>query len=490
MSFRLVFLFIPIAVLPICLSRLEEDASLNSTTDNNATDNCNLNNKCFHAPPELCPRADSPCRCHQLPNCSKAVVCCNVTSFQLVEGLACANVSDGNVTAVHVRNATLDTLNLSQPTWRRLKYMTITDGHIKSVTGEFTRLTSISYLNLSSNGISKFDDRSLGNLFDLRYLDVSHNNLTEVPRFKMEGAVTLDISYNPYILCSSVLDALKRAELFFSNGKQTYCSSSKTFHWFNTTEHLPLIQIIGLHELSKDCQKMNSNCLCVPSRVDLIPGKAPIFAIDVNCSNRKLKQMPTPLPPNTVSLNIANNNITSLAAVNNDISYVHLRELYADNNQITSVLPLEGSKFISNFVVLSLRNNKIDSLPTYMFSNAFDRNFFLRTVYLEKNHIHCDCNTAKNLKVWLLTKAKQIPDYKEIFCENINSPVMDLNPSTLCQSTSDWTDYVYYIITFQVLLLVGLIAKVFYDYWVFKTAGYLPWPASKMPKMPCDWLCE
>lgn len=67
---------------------------------------------------------------------------------------------------------------------------------------------------------------------------------------------------------------------------------------------------------------------------------------------------------------------------------------------------------------------------------------------------------------------------------------MDLNPSTLCQSTSDWTDYVYYIITFQVLLLVGLIAKVFYDYWIFKTAGYLPWPASKMPKMPCDWLCE
>ncbi|XP_045464504.1 protein halfway isoform X2 [Harmonia axyridis] len=481
MNFSSVILIILFTLFPICFSRLEEDTSL---------DHCNIN-ECFHVSAKLCPSADSPCRCHHLPNCERAVVCCNVTSSQLIEGLDCAGVSgNGIVEALHVRNASLDILNVTQPTWKRLRYMTITDGHINRISGEFSKLTLISCLNLSSNSISRFDERSLVNLYNLSHLDLSHNNLSEVPRFKKEGNVTLDISSNPFILCSSVLDALKRAELFFNNYNETNCSSSKTFHWFNSTEHLPLIRIIGLHELSKDCNKMNSNCTCEPSRVDLIPGKTPIFAIDVNCSNRGLTQMPTPLPPNTIVLNITNNNITSIEAVNNDASYIHLRELYADNNQITSVLPLEGSKFISNFVTLSLRNNKIESLPPYMFSIAFDRNYFLRSVYLEKNYIHCDCNTAKNLKDLLLTKAKQIPDYKGIFCENINSPVMDLNPSTLCQSTSDWTDYVHYIITIQIILLVGLIAKVFYDYWIFKTAGYLPWPASKMPKMPCDWLCE
>lgn len=60
----------------------------------------------------------------------------------------------------------------------------------------------------------------------------------------------------------------------------------------------------------------------------------------------------------------------------------------------------------------------------------------------------------------------------------------------MCQSLRDWTDYIYYIIAVEVILLVCLILKVTYDYWIFKTAGYLPWPANKMPKLPCDWLCE
>lgn len=91
---------------------------------------------------------------------------------------------------------------------------------------------------------------------------------------------------------------------------------------------------------------------------------------------------------------------------------------------------------------------------------------------------------------WLLAKQKHIPDYDEIFCDNVKGRVLDLDPSKLCQSAQDWTDYIYFIITAEVLLLVCLIAKVSYDYWVFKTAGYLPWPANKMPKLPCDWLCE
>lgn len=92
MSFRWIILFIPFTLFPICLSRLEEDASVNSTIDNETVDHCNIN-KCFHVTSEFCPKADSACRCHQLPNCPEAVVCCNVTSFQLVEGLACASMN-------------------------------------------------------------------------------------------------------------------------------------------------------------------------------------------------------------------------------------------------------------------------------------------------------------------------------------------------------------------------------------------------------------
>lgn len=89
-----------------------------------------------------------------------------------------------------------------------------------------------------------------------------------------------------------------------------------------------------------------------------------------------------------------------------------------------------------------------------------------------------------------MNKVDHIPDYHEIMCENMRVKVIELDQSQLCQGQPDWTDYINYIITAEVLLLIGLIAKVSYDYWVFKTAGYLPWPANKMPKLPCDWLCE
>lgn len=68
--------------------------------------------------------------------------------------------------------------------------------------------------------------------------------------------------------------------------------------------------------------------------------------------------------------------------------------------------------------------------------------------------------------------------------------VIDLSEIKLCQSHHDWTDYIYLLITVEVILLLSLIMKVSYDYWVFKTAGYLPWPANKMPKLPCDCLCD
>ncbi|KAJ8931229.1 hypothetical protein NQ314_015890 [Rhamnusium bicolor] len=398
-------------------------------------DDSSCYHRCFHQPADACPSPESMCRCRQLPNCKRAAVCCDVNKFTLTEGLGCGNISaDGQVEALHIRNATLDVLNLTQPVWRRLRFMTITDGQINSVVGEFAKHTIVSCLNISSNGIRKFEQRSLVNLFNLSFLDLSHNNLSDVPRFKKEGTVTLDISENPSMLCSSLMDTLKRTEINFNNDNATFCLSSKTFQWFNSTERLPLSQVIGLLELEENCIK---NCSCQPYRLEFVMGKPPTFSVAVNCSGVKLLSLPTPLPPYTISLNITNNNITSLKELS-DPSYQYLMFLYADDNQISSIQPLEGTKFMSNFVALSLKNNKI----------------------------------------------------KTVRCDNMDVKITELDQTKLCQSQQDWTDYIYYIITAEVLLLVGLIAKVSYDYWVFKTAGYLPWPASKMPKLPCDWLCE
>lgn len=448
---------------------------------------------CFHQPEEACPaKGENICACHQLPNCNSAVVCCNVDSYRLNEGLACANVTTltahGEVIAIHIRNATLDILNVTRPEWRRLDYFSVTDGHIGAVSGEFGKHARVSCLNFSGNGIKHFENRSLVNLFNLKMLDLSRNNLSDVPRFKKEGLVKLDIFDNKEMLCSSLKDVLKRQEhLEFKHHNESKCLTSKNFNWFNSTEYLPLEQVELVHSLRTNCLP---NCTCEPSRMDFKEGKTPTVAASVTCVGLQLTALPTPLPANTVFLNVSHNNITSLEPLNDDLSYQNVRELYLDHNQITTMLPLEGTKFIASFVQLSLKYNKLQTVPTYILSNIFDRNYASRQVMLGHNKLFCDCTTAKVLKVWLLTKQKHIPDSNEIYCENLNIRVLDLDPSKLCQSQQDWTDYIYYIILCEILLFIGLIAKVSYDYWIFKTAGYLPWPANKMPKLPCDWLCE
>lgn len=392
---------------------------------------------------------------------------------------------------MHIYKATLDDFDIKMEAsyLRTVESMSITDGKINKIVGSFPKHTSIKCLNLSNNALNSVDKRSFVHLQKLTMLDLSFNNLSEVPNFSKTRSIKLDISNNSQLMCKSLMDAMNNTELSFVRDSETYCLFPKTFHWFNTTEKIPLRQVKTYNEIEK--KSCGDNCTCKAHRLDLVQFKDPTFAVLVDCSGKQMTEMPTKLPPNTIALNISNNNITELRIDN--VIYANIRELYADNNQITSILSLEGTKFIDNFLALSLRNNKLKTLPTYMLSNIFDRNSISRSVHLGLNKLHCDCNTAKILKVWLSTKSKNIPDYEEILCENLdNLKVIKLEHSKIClhQDQQDWTDYIYYIISAEVLLLVCLVLKVSYDYWVFKTAGYLPWPASKMPKLPCDWLCE
>lgn len=114
----------------------------------------------------------------------------------------------------------------------------------------------------------------------------------------------------------------------------------------------------------------------------------------------------------------------------------------------------------------------------------------MRYIQVTFNHHFTYFSLIFHIQMWLLARHNNIPDYDQILCRNLPQKVYELSEVKLCQSQHDWTDYIYYLIASEVLLLMALVLKVSYDYWVFKTAGYLPWPASKMPKLPCDWLCE
>ncbi|CAH0547930.1 unnamed protein product [Brassicogethes aeneus] len=454
-----------------------------------------LKDNFYQQPVESCPPPTSTCHCKTFTECPGVMLCCNVTSFIFIEGIRCGRAeNNATINNLQIRNATMEILNLNSYSnlLIGLDYLSITDGNITNIKGYFAKNTKITFLNFSSNGIKEFDSRSLSNLFKLEYLDLSDNKLVNIPPFKKDGLIRLDISGNPSIYCKSVIENLNRTNLEFIKENNTFCSSDAIFDdvWFNNVEIISLTTCKEWHKVTveNNCFK---NCTCT-TKILKYPATTTVDVyVSLSCAGQEFLSLPTPLPAKTFSLNVSNNNITTLKGLN-DPSYQYLKFLYADNNQISSIQPLEGSKFITDFDHLSLKNNSFKTFETYVLSNIeFDRSTQRQQLNISGNSVYCDCQTAKDLKVWLLSKSSHIGDYNEVRCENLNQKVIELNTSKLCvNSQQDWTDYIYYIITAEVVMLVCLVAKVTYDYWVFKTAGYLPWPANKMPKLPCDWLCE
>ncbi|XP_043282733.1 protein halfway isoform X2 [Venturia canescens] len=482
----------------VASGRTEEDQS--SGSNGNAMIPA-LPERCYYEEASECPSPENgdacPCKrillSHSSPD-ANAVLCCNVDSRNFETGLACANFP-ANVSYIHIRNATFDTFNVSEVRWRRLKSLSITDGRINRIKGQFLMMAPTHCLNLSNNGLSEVENNSFTRLAQLATLDLSYNNITHLPALNtMSGReFWLDISGTNTLWCHDIYQYINKTgekRINFNRENKTSCSASKTWHWFNTTEQVPLKQVRYLSLLQTECPKgENWQCQCNFRRMDIAEGKPPTLAVNVDCSGIQLTELPDKLPRNTIALNVSYNNITVLDDLSTNRCYEDIREFYADYNNISSINKLEGSKFLDNYALLSLRYNKIKSLPTYMLTpNVHDKSYAAsRYVKLGGNELHCDCNTAKYLKVWLQTR---ILDSDEVLCENVKEKVVDLEPSKMCVYPGDWTDYIYYIIGTELLLLMSLITKVSYDYWVFKTAGYLPWPANKMPKLPCDWLCE
>lgn len=450
-------------------------------------------NDCAHLPESECPERSVVCRCRRFD--MNRVICCHVMSdFELKEGLACASATQPGTKAVHVRNASLDRLDAGSQFWQSLVSLAITDSHVSSIFGHFTG--SLTCLNLSSNGLVEADPQAFKHLTELTLLDLSHNKLKHLPEINVKQPhFWLDISGNSELWCQSLTNLMglvrdKEKQLHFYNENSTSCLSSTNFHWFNTTESIPLKEVEGLIKLQQQCPGGDGyECKCQSYRLDMVPGKPLTLSVMVDCSNSQLIALPPILPPNTIFLNVTNNNITDLEPLSVNPHYQFVREFYADNNKVKSINVLEGSTFIDIFNVLSLRNNDLKTIPKYILANAFDR-VRHRRLHLGLNRIKCGCSTAQGLKVWLMANKIHIPDYDELLCTNVPEKVSELDQNKMCVSPRDWKDYIYYIIGAEVALFLLLISKVSYDYWVFKTAGYLPWPASKMPKMPCDWVFE
>lgn len=262
-------------------------------------------------------------------------------------------------------------------------------------------------------------------------------------------------------------------------------------------------------------------------------GQQLVFAAKVDCSSMGLTEVPKALPMMTISLNISNNSVSPPPLMRFEATG-GLNVFYCRSPAWVPWMWIQHIRSCCACTLTTIRSHRcwnwrhrnssnrstpstcvgINSKP---FRCTYCRIPWTKSptdVYSISRAINCIATAIRQkrwkwvfpvqtnakdsnaflscfgLQIWLIARRSHIPDYEEIACENMAQNVHELSEMKLCQSPHDWTDYIYYLITLEVLLLIALIMKVTYDWMIFKSAGYLPWPASKMPKLPCDCLCE
>jgi len=104
---------------------------------------------------------------------------------------SCSNISKW--INLHVRNMTMEDMDLSNPIFRSLQSLAVTDGNITRLVNAFPRLSALKCLNISNNNISEIQPRAVKDVPHLEFFGMSNNNLSLVPHRNQNKNITLDI---------------------------------------------------------------------------------------------------------------------------------------------------------------------------------------------------------------------------------------------------------------------------------------------------------
>ncbi|CAB3377911.1 Hypothetical predicted protein [Cloeon dipterum] len=470
----------------------------NSTSsDNNELDVCEIDTEL------TCKNLTRGTNCGCVSKGTKAK-CCHF-KLNLVADYLYNNCGFNELTALYFFNCS----SLSQPSISQLdlspilkKYpnlqtlaFTNSDYNMIKVDPKVGNISNVRCLNVSYNSLDNSTDVAnvINSIPSLQLIDVSNNNLSHAPNISGRSDFSLHIANNEFLNCDGIKEQMLE-NIKFVHPDQTLCRKFVTItQWSKEdTVSLNLSSIASTIMIHKQCPP---KCSCSESRIVTEKGEnnqnqVSNIAVAVNCSYRHLTKMPESLPTYTTTLDVSHNNITSLNlnGLKPDSNYDKLNYINANYNEIKTLQTLEGSEFLKAFEYLSLKGNQISKIPHFLEKAVTGTPSGKGQILLSDNKFECNCDTALHMKPMLVALEKHIVDFENIYCNNMEIKIIDLVNEKVC--TINEINYIYYIIVAEVLLLLLLVGKVSYDYWVFKHVGYLPWPASKMPRLPCDCVLE
>ncbi|XP_045477096.1 protein singed wings 2 isoform X2 [Harmonia axyridis] len=363
-----------------------------------------------------------------------------------------------NVTVIHGRNVTK---LVPPPAENNIQVLTLNNLRLKRIRKEF-------FINFTK----------------LEELSLRFNHLKHLPKqIQLPTVKTILLSGNKWN-CSLNLDwVLELNETIVRDLRNLTCHE----------EPYPgksLIEIAKfIREIEDECPL---KCSCSMPKVVIEPETEvlePIISVD--CSYKGFSVFPETLPSKTKTLYLQGNEISSISPLRTNPLYENILDIFLDYNKISSVEELEGSLWLTQFRVLSLRGNRLSQIPSYAIDNALRQNSNMPNAVrlrLGGNPWRCDCPFTPVFQEMLQKFSHQISDLMEIKCsyvegdENSMVPIIGLSRSSLCRFPSEYSvqalDLINVILVF---LIIGVLAKLAYDYYHFKRTGRVPWIVTKMP---------
>ena len=100
-----------------------------------------------------------------------------------------------------------------------------------------------------------------------------------------------------------------------------------------------------------------------------------------------------------------------------------------------------------------------------------------QSFYLSENPWACHCNNIKEIQNFIYEHQEVIKDHANVTCDD-GTKIIEIDYNGLCMTSSEGgTDSMTILICIEVILLILVVSKLFYDYRQYNRTGALPWLA-------------
>ncbi|XP_050436666.1 protein singed wings 2 isoform X2 [Adelges cooleyi] len=247
--------------------------------------------------------------------------------------------------------------------YTKLAKFTMINSQIKTIVGVFPEtMQNLKTLNLSHLNIERIESTAFTHLTSLEVLDLSYNKLNYIPLTAVAYLTKLKqiwLAGHSWFCKPDMLWLLQipKDPLTFRlmDADNMTCGGYK----YIGKPVIPILRL--LNDLEKECLTQPENCVCTLDNV-VRSMAAPYHLlplITVDCSYRGLKTLPKRLPHNTTTLLMQGNQITTLEELLTNRHYTKLLDIHLDYNKISSISILEGSHWLAQCRVLSLKGNNL-----------------------------------------------------------------------------------------------------------------------------------